>query len=65
MEVDVAVEEPRARVVSPETDRDVVIVSGRARADDVAPDGIVVVVRAVAGAAYDSKGVLWRQVVQH
>ena len=44
VEVDVAVEEPRPRVVRPETDRDVVVRRGRARRDDVAPDGVVVVV---------------------
>ena len=52
VEVDVAVEEPRARVVRPEPDRHVVAGLGRARRDDVAPDGVVVVVRGRAGAAH-------------
>ena len=58
MEVDVAVEEPRAGVVGGEADGDVVIRLRRARRDDVAPDGVVVVVLARAGTADDSEGML-------
>ena len=58
VEVDVAVEEPRSRVVGGEADRDVVIVRGRARRDDVAPDRVVVVVRRRASGADDREGVL-------
>ena len=49
MPVDVAVEEPRARVVGEEPDRDVV--AQVADAHDVADDGVYKVVRGVAGAA--------------
>ena len=57
VEVDVAVEEPRARVVRLEADRDIV---GRAAPgrDGVAPDGVVVVVFRRVGAADDCEGVL-------
>ena len=53
-----AVEEPRARVVGPEADRNVVTGLGRARAHDIALDGVVVVVLGAACAAYNSEGVL-------
>jgi hypothetical protein len=49
--IDMAVEEPRARVVSHEPNRDV-IVRG-ADAYDVAHDGVVIVVRRVARATDD------------
>jgi hypothetical protein len=52
--VDVAVEEPRAGVVREEPDRD--IITGVADAHDVAEDRIIVVVRSVTSAAYNSKG---------
>ena len=42
----------------PEADRDVVVVRGRARRDDVAPDRVVVVVRRRASGADDREGVL-------
>ncbi len=58
VEVDVAVEEPRAGVVRGEPDRDVVARGGYARRDDVAPDRVVVVVRRRACAADDREGVL-------
>ena len=58
VEVDVAVEEPRARVVGLEADRDVVARGGRARRHDVAPDRVVVVVYSRACAADDGEGVL-------
>ena len=54
-----AVEEPRARVVGREADRDVVVSAGPGR-DSVAPDGVVVVVLGRAGAADYGKGVLCR-----
>ena len=51
--IDVAVEEPRARVVSPEPERNII---GRgAGAYDVAHDGVVEVVRRVARAADDAE----------
>ena len=57
VEVDVAVEEPRARVVRLEADRDIV---GRATPsrDGIAPDGVVEVVFRRVGAADDCEGVL-------
>ena len=58
VEVDVAVEEPRARVVRLEADGDVVACLRSTSADDVTPDGVVVVVDRAARAAYDSKDVL-------
>ena len=61
VEVDVAVEEPRARVVRLEADRHVVARRGRAGRDDVSPDGVVVVVDGRAGAADDGEGVLSRE----
>ena len=59
VEVDMTVEEPRARVVRLEADRDVVVSAGPGR-DSVAPDGVVVVVFGRAGAADYGKGVLCR-----
>ena len=56
--VDVAVQEPRARVVRLEADGDVVACLRSTSADDVTPDGVVVVVDRAARAAYDSKDVL-------
>ena len=62
MEVDVTVEEPRARVVRPEADRNVVArVSGVGREtsrDDVAPDGVVVIVLGGLSAANDGESML-------
>ncbi len=58
VEVDVAVEEPWARVVRPEADGNVVVRVGRAGAHDVAPDRVVVIVLGTVGAADDRKGVL-------
>ena len=58
VEVDVAVEEPRARVVGLEADRNVVARGGGSRGDDVAPDRVVVVVVGGTCAAYNSEGVL-------
>ena len=60
VEVDVAVEEPRARVVGAEADRDVVVVGRSARRDDIAPDGVLVVVGRRACRANDREGVLER-----
>ena len=56
--LDVAVEEPRAGVVRLEPDRDVVSGSGRAGADDVPPDWVVVVVLCATRGANDSEDVL-------
>ena len=58
MGVDVAVEEPRTRVVGPESDSDVVASLGCASGCDVAEDGVFEVVLGAACAAYDSEGVL-------
>ena len=62
MEVDVAVEEPRARVVRVEPDGDVVAWVGgvlrEAGRDDIAPDGVIVVVFRRVSTADDSEGVL-------
>ena len=55
VEVDVTVEEPRARVVRLEADRDVVVSAGPGR-DSVAPDGVVVVVDSTVRAANDGEG---------
>ena len=53
-----AVEEPRARVVCLEADRDIVTGLGCAGADDVTPDRVVVVVDCAACAADDSEDML-------
>ena len=53
-----AVEEPRAGVVSLEADRDVVTRCRGAGRHDVAPDGVVVVVDSGASAADNGEGVL-------
>ena len=58
MEVDVAMEEPRAWVVGLEADCDVVARGRGAGRDDVAPDRVVVVVFCGAGAADHGEGVL-------
>lgn len=58
MEVNVAVKEPWARVVRLEADGNVVAGLGRAGANDVAPDGVVVVVDCAACAADDSEDML-------
>jgi hypothetical protein len=55
MPVNVAVEEPRARIVSEESDRDVI--AGAPDAHDIAFDGVVVVISRAAGAADDVEGV--------
>jgi hypothetical protein len=52
--IDVAVKEPRTRVVSLEPDRDIIIRA--AETYDVAYDGVVIVVRRVACAADDVEG---------
>ena len=49
MPVNVAVEEPRARVVSKEPDRD--IVAGVADAHDVADDRVIKVIRGISSTA--------------
>jgi hypothetical protein len=51
--INVAVEEPRARVVREEPDRD--IITGVADGHDVAEDRVLKVVRGVASAAYNSE----------
>ena len=56
VEVDVAVEEPRAGVVGAEADRDVV--PRRAGRDDIALRGVDVVVLGAAGRANNVEGVL-------
>ena len=56
------VEEPWAGVVGLEADGDIVARGGGASADDVAPDGVVVVVFCAAGAAHNSEDVLKRGV---
>ena len=62
VEVDVAVEEPRAGVVGGEADRDVV--ARRAGGDDVALGRVDVVVLGAARAAHDVEGVLWASLGQ-
>lgn len=51
--INMAMEEPRARVVREESDRD--IITGVADAHDVAEDRVRVVVRGITRAAYNSK----------
>jgi len=53
MPINVAVEEPRARVVSEESDRDVIVIVYVPDAHDIADDGAVKVISLVAGAADD------------
>ncbi len=55
MPIDVAVEEPRARIISKESDRD--IIARVPVAHDIANHGIVIVISRVAGAADDVEGV--------
>jgi hypothetical protein len=55
MPINVAVEEPRARIVSFESDRDVI--ARVPDAHDIAFDGVVEVISGVAGAADDVEGV--------
>jgi len=55
MPIDVAVEEPRARIISKESDRD--IIARVPNAHDIAKNGIVIVISLVAGAADDVEGV--------
>ena len=62
MEVDVTVQEPGPGVVRLEPDRDIVAGGGRSRADHVAPDRVLVIVRGAPGAAYNSEGVLGAKV---
>ena len=57
VEVDVAVDEPRARVVRLEADRDIVGRAAPSR-DGIAPDGVVIVVFGRVGAADHCEGVL-------
>ncbi len=58
VEVDVAVEEPGAGVVSAEADRDVVARS--TGANDVALRGVDIVVLRAASTAHDVESVLWK-----
>jgi len=51
--IDVAVEEPGARVIRKEPDRD--IVAGVAHIHDVAENRVIIVVRRVTSTAYDGK----------
>ena len=53
MPINVAMEEPRARVVREESDRD--IITGGANAHDVAEDRVHKVVRGITGTAYNSE----------
>lgn len=55
MPIDVAVEEPRTRVVGEEPDRDVI--TGVANAHDVTDDRVIEVVRRVTGAPDDRERV--------
>ena len=55
MPIDVAVEEPRAGIISEESDRDVI--ARVPDAHDIAFDGIVEVISAAAGAPDDVEGV--------
>jgi hypothetical protein len=51
--IDVAMEEPRARVICEEPDRD--IITGVADAHDVAEDRVIIVVRGITSTAYNSE----------
>jgi hypothetical protein len=53
--INVAVEEPRARVVREEPDRDIIAAGVVADGHDVAEDRVQKVVRGVASTAYNSK----------
>jgi hypothetical protein len=53
--INVAVEEPRARIVSDESDRDVIVIVPDAH--DVANDGVVKVISRVASTTDDVEGV--------
>ena len=55
MPINVAVEEPRARIVSEESDCD--IIARFPDAHDIADDGVVVVISLALGAADDVEGV--------
>jgi hypothetical protein len=55
MPIDVAVEEPRARIVSEESDRDVIVRVSDAH--DIAFDGVDKVITLAAGTADDMEGV--------
>lgn len=60
MPVDVTVNEPGTRVVGFEAD-DSGIALGATETDDVAPDGVEIIIFGGAGAADDGEGVLWRK----
>ena len=55
MPIDVAVEEPRPRIVSEESDRHVIVPVPDAH--DIAFDGVIEVISAAAGATDDVEGV--------
>ncbi len=57
MPINVAVEEPRARIVSKESDRDIIAHARVPHAYDIADDGVVEVISLAAGAADDVEGV--------
>ncbi len=57
MPINVAVEEPRARIISKESDRDIITRIRVPVAHDIANHGIVIVISRVAGAADDVEGV--------
>ncbi len=57
MPVNVAVEEPRARIVSEESDRDVIVIGDVPDAHDIADDRVVEVISLATGAADDVEGV--------
>jgi hypothetical protein len=53
MPINVAVEEPRARIVSEESDRDIIVIGNVPDAHDIADDRVVKVICFAAGAADD------------
>ena len=57
MPINVAVEEPWARIVSEESDRDVIVIGYVSDAHNIADDRVVEVICLVAGAADDVEGV--------
>jgi hypothetical protein len=57
MPINVAVEEPRARIVSEESDRDVIVIGYVSDAHNIADDRVVEVKCLAAGAADDVEGV--------